>query len=30
MPALIAKVHIERDDAEDRKNLTENVAPNVA
>jgi heme-degrading monooxygenase HmoA len=30
MHALVSTVHIERDDAEDRKNLTENVAPNVA
>jgi heme-degrading monooxygenase HmoA len=30
MHALVTKVQIERDDEEDRRNLTENVAPNVA
>jgi heme-degrading monooxygenase HmoA len=30
MHALVTKVHVERDDAEDRRNLTENVAPMVA
>jgi heme-degrading monooxygenase HmoA len=30
MHALVTKVNIERDDEEDRRNLTESVAPNVA
>jgi len=30
MHALLTKVHVERDDEEDRRNLTENVAPMVA